>query len=215
MSRRELIEEVEERALREALGAGEGTADEAEVRRLAATLADRARDEGLLDLAYGWVETPVGRLLAAATERGLVKLSFPEPDPEPIIAGLAAVLGPRTLEQPARFDELARQLELYFEGRLRDFELPLDWSLSRGFVRRVLTETAAIPFGETRSYAEVAAAAGSPRAFRAAGSALGANPIPIVVPCHRVLRSGGALGGYGGGLAVKRRLLEIEGVLGP
>jgi methylated-DNA-[protein]-cysteine S-methyltransferase len=207
------IDREEERELRAALGAAGEEAPEL-TRERAARLADRAAGEGLLDVAYGWVETPVGRLLAAATDNGLVKLSFPEPDPDPILTALAARLGPRTLEQPGRFDELAHQLELYFAGRLRRFELPLDWSLSRGFVRRVLEETAAIPFGETRSYGEVAAAAGSPRGFRAAGSALGANPIPIVVPCHRVLRAGGALGGYGGGLEVKRRLLEVEGVLG-
>ena len=108
---------------------------------------------------------------------------------------------------------MRRELDEYFEGERREFDLPLDWRLTSGFVNKVLRETARIPFGETRSYGEMAASAGSPRAFRAAGSALGANPIPIVVPCHRVLRSGGALGGYGGGLDVKMKLLELEGVL--
>ena len=106
------------------------------------------------------------------------------------------------------------ELDEYFAGDRRRFELPIDWRLTKGFVNRVLRETAEIPFGETRSYGEMAESVGSPRAFRAAGSALGANPIPIVVPCHRVLRAGGALGGYGGGLDVKRRLLELEGVIG-
>jgi methylated-DNA-[protein]-cysteine S-methyltransferase len=126
---------------------------------------------------------------------------------------LARKISPRVFEAPARFDELRRELDEYFERRRREFELPLDWRLTRGFVCTVLKQTNRIPYGETRSYAEMAELAGSPRAFRAAGSALGANPIPIVVPCHRVLRSGGGLGGYGGGLDVKRRLLQIEGVL--
>jgi methylated-DNA-[protein]-cysteine S-methyltransferase len=178
-------------------------------------IAARAAAEGLVEVAVGRVETPVGTLLAASTERGLVRLSFPRPDREEMIDELAAVIGPRVVELPDRFDRLRRQLEEYFEGRRRQFDLPLDWRLTVGFGRRVLVETARIPYGETRSYAQLAAAAGSPRAYRAAGSALGANPIPIVVPCHRVLRSGGALGGYGGGLAVKRRLLAIEGALEP
>jgi methylated-DNA-[protein]-cysteine S-methyltransferase len=117
------------------------------------------------------------------------------------------------LELPARLDEARRQLELYFEGRLHRFELPLDWRLSRGFRRRVLRETARVPYGRTATYAQLAARAGSARAYRAAGSALGSNPIPIVVPCHRVLRSGGDLGGYGGGLDMKESLLKLEGAI--
>jgi methylated-DNA-[protein]-cysteine S-methyltransferase len=179
-----------------------------------AGLAAAAEAEGLLDVAYCTVESPLGPLLAAATPRGLVKLGYPNVPADEQLAGLASRISPRVIEAPARLDEVRRELDEYFAGTRRSFDLAIDWSLTAGFVRKVLRRTARIPFGETRSYGEVAASAGSPRAFRAAGSALGANPIPIVVPCHRVLRSGGALGGYGGGLDLKRRLLEIEGVLG-
>jgi methylated-DNA-[protein]-cysteine S-methyltransferase len=117
------------------------------------------------------------------------------------------------LEAPARLDPVRRELDLYFAGELHDFDLPLDWQLSRGFRLEVLRQTARIPYGSTLSYKQIAARAGSERAVRAAGSALGANPIPIVVPCHRVLRTGGALGGYGGGLPMKESLLRLEGAL--
>lgn len=190
-------------------------AAEPDLEALAGAIASRAEAEGLIEVAVATIETPVGDLLAASTDRGVVRLSFPDPDRELVVDELAAAIGPRVVELPRRFERLRRQLDEYFEGRRRRFELELDWRLSRGFVRRVLAETARIPYGETRSYGEVAAAAGSARAYRAAGSALGANPIPILVPCHRVLRSGGGLGGYGGGLDVKRRLLAIEGALGP
>ena len=130
-----------------------------------------------------------------------------------MLESLAERISPRLLEAPARLDPVRRELDEYFAGRRREFDLPLDWRLTGGFTRKVLRETARIPFGETRSYMQMAASAGSPRAHRAAGSALGANPIPIVVPCHRVLRSGGGLGGYGGGLEVKRELLRLEGAL--
>jgi methylated-DNA-[protein]-cysteine S-methyltransferase len=117
------------------------------------------------------------------------------------------------LEAPARLDPVRRELDLYFAGKLHDFDLPLDWQLSRGFRLEVLRQTVRIPYGSTLSYKQIAARAGSERAVRAAGSALGANPIPIVVPCHRVLRTGGALGGYGGGLPMKESLLRLEGAL--
>ena len=172
----------------------------------------RAADaEGLLDVAYARYDAPVGELLLAATPRGLVKVSFDVEDPDATLAGLAAAISPRVLERPARLDGARRELDQYFAGRRREFDLPLDWRLSSGFRRRVLRATAKIPFGETSTYSRVAAAAGSPRAHRAAGTALGANPLPIVVPCHRVLRTGGALGGYGGGLEMKEELLRIEG----
>jgi methylated-DNA-[protein]-cysteine S-methyltransferase len=177
-------------------------------------LAERAGAEGLLDVAYANVDSPFGPLLLASTSRGLVRVNLPTYDPEETLEELAARISPRVLEAPQRLDEARRQLDLYFEGRLRDFDLPLDWRLTQGFRRRVLEETAHIPYGRTSNYSEMAAMAGSPRAHRAAGSALGANPIPIVVPCHRVLRTGGALGGYGGGLPMKRALLELEGALG-
>jgi len=179
-----------------------------------ARLAVAADAEGLLDLAYCTIDSPLGPLLAAATPRGLVLLGYPNIPADEQLTRLAARISPRMVEAPARLDPVRRELEEYFEGARRSFDVPIDWRLSTGFVRKVLRRTARIPFGETRSYGEVAASAGSPRAFRAAGSALGSNPIPIVVPCHRVLRSGGALGGYGGGLELKRRLLELEGVLG-
>jgi methylated-DNA-[protein]-cysteine S-methyltransferase len=167
----------------------------------------------LLDVAYARVDSPLGPILVASTPRGLLRVSFPTEAADEVLAELAAEVSPRILEAPARLDAVRRELGEYFAGRRRRFELPLDWRLSRGFRRRVLRATARIPFGETASYAEVAARAGSPRAHRAAGSALGANPIPIVVPCHRVLRTGGALGGYGGGLDVKQYLLELEGAV--
>jgi methylated-DNA-[protein]-cysteine S-methyltransferase len=212
MGHRVTVNRDDERAIRTAIrGASDSTPLDLDA--LGDGIAARAAAEDLIEVAVGEVETPVGTLLAAATDSGLVRLSFPHPDQEQMIDELAAAIGPRVVELPSRFDPLRRQLEEYFEGRRRGFDLQLDWQLSGGFVRKVLAETARIPYGETRSYAQVAAAAGSPRAYRAAGSALGANPIPIVVPCHRVLRSGGALGGYGGGLGVKRRLLTIEGAL--
>lgn len=195
------------RATREALGA------EVDLGRLAGEFSRRAGDAGLIDVAYATVDTPLGPLLAANTDRGLVQLSYPLQDNDEMLERLAAKISPRVFEAPDRFEGLRRELDEYFEGDRRHFELPLDWQLTRGFVCTVLKRTNEIPYGETRSYAEVAALAGSPRAFRAAGSALGANPIPIVVPCHRVLRSGGGLGGYGGGLDVKRTLLRLEGVL--
>jgi methylated-DNA-[protein]-cysteine S-methyltransferase len=198
--------------LREAATAATGRPFDRE--SVLARLAEGAEAEGLLDLAYCTVDSPLGPLLAAATPRGLVQLGYPNVPLDEQLERLAVRVSPRMLEAPARLDPVRRELEEYFDGARRSFDVPLDWRLSSGFVRRVLRSTARIPFGETRSYGQMAASAGSPRAFRAAGSALGANPIPIIVPCHRVLRSGGALGGYGGGLEVKRRLLELEGVLG-
>lgn len=180
---------------------------------LSAAVAERAAADGILDLAYSRVDSPLGELLAASTPAGLVHLGYPNRPLDEQLGALAERISPRIVESPRRLDEVRRELDEYFAGRRRRFGLALDWRLSGGFVRRVLKETARIPFGETRTYGEVATAAGSPRAFRAAGSALGANPIPIVVPCHRVLRSGGGLGGYGGGLDVKRELLALEGVL--
>ncbi len=175
-------------------------------------LADRANDEGLLDVAYAMSDSPFGPLLLAATPRGLVKLSLPGHDPEEALEDLAARISPRVLEAPARLDEVRRELDLYFEGKLTEFDLPLDWQLSRDFRRRALRAIDRIPYGKTRSYTEIARSAGNERAVRAAGTACGANPIPIVVPCHRVLRTSGALGGYGGGLPMKEALLELEGI---
>lgn len=176
-------------------------------------LTERAEAEGLLDVAYANVDSPFGRLLVAATPQGLVRVNLPAHDAGEALEQLARDVSPRVLEAPARLDDARRQLDLYFEGRLTAFDLPLDWRLSSDFRRRALRAVAGIPYGETRTYTEIAAGAGNERAVRAAGTACGANPIPIVVPCHRVLRSGGALGGYGGGLPMKEGLLRLEGSL--
>jgi methylated-DNA-[protein]-cysteine S-methyltransferase len=188
---------------------------EGEAEELAARTAARAADEGVAELAYALVDAPVGRLVAAASPRGLVRIAYELENGgvDEILDQLAAKLSPSIVEAPARLDSVRRELDEYFEGRRRDFDLALDWGLvGAGFRRRVLEVTARIPFGSTSTYRDVANAAGSPRGFRAAGNALGSNPIPIVVPCHRVLASTGGLGGYTGGLDRKRLLLSIEGV---
>lgn len=174
---------------------------------LARTLADEA------EVAYAVVESPVGALIAAVTDQGLVRLSFGADDEDEVLDSLARRISPRIVRAPRRLDDLRRQLDQYFGGDRQVFELPLDWSLTRGFTRRVLEATANIPFGSVSTYRDIAAEAGNDRATRAAGNALGSNPIAIVVPCHRVLRTGGGLGGYGGGLPVKERLLRLEGAL--
>ena len=174
---------------------------------------DRAGEEGLLDVAYAIVPSPLGDLLLARTPRGLVRLAYLEDaDADAILADLARRLSPRVLEAPVRLDGERARLESYFEGRSRELDIPVDLSLAGAFAARVLARTAAIPFGRLSTYGEVAADVGHPRAARAVGNALGANPIPIVVPCHRVVRRGGALGGYTGGLHRKERLLAIERV---
>ena len=175
--------------------------------------ATQAAEEGLLDVAYTSVDSPFGPLLLAQTPRGLVRVGLPNQDADVLLEELARKVSPRVLESAPPLDRARRELDDYFEGRLDRFDLPLDWSLSDGFRLRVLHEIAAIPYGETRTYTEMAREAGNERAVRAAGTACGSNPIPVVVPCHRVLRIGGALGGYGGGLPMKQGLLELEGVL--
>ncbi|WP_217915115.1 methylated-DNA--[protein]-cysteine S-methyltransferase [Miltoncostaea marina] len=195
------------RALR-ALGGG-GAGDRSAT--AAARLADAAAREGLLDVAYATVGSPLGPLLVASTPEGLVTLAYLDgASLDERLDRLARRVSPRVLEAPARLDRERRELEEYFEGRRRAFDLPIDWRLIRGFARSVLERTAAIPFGQARTYTQIAAEAGSPRGSRAAGNALGGNPIPIVIPCHRVLRAGGALGGYTGGLDRKRFLLDLE-----
>jgi methylated-DNA-[protein]-cysteine S-methyltransferase len=176
-------------------------------------LAARAASEGLLDVAYTTTDSPFGPLLLATTPRGLVRVGLPNQDEEAILADLATRVSPRVLEAAAPLDEARRELDLYFEGRLTNFDLPLDWQLSKDFRRRALRAIARIPYGQTRSYTQIASSAGNERAVRAAGTACGTNPIPVVVPCHRVLRSSGGLGGYGGGLPMKEELLRLEGVL--
>jgi methylated-DNA-[protein]-cysteine S-methyltransferase len=171
---------------------------------------------GLIDIAYAVTDSPVGSLLLAATERGLLRLAYAEDEREDaVLEDLAARVSPRVLAAPARLDEPRRELEQYFDGRRRAFQMPLDWRLVGPFGRRVLEAATAIPYGAVSTYAEVAVAAGSPRGARATGNALGANPLPIVLPCHRVLRSGGGLGGYTGGLDKKRTLLALEAGASP
>jgi methylated-DNA-[protein]-cysteine S-methyltransferase len=199
-----------ERALRQAVGSLPAQPPVA----AGAKLAERAAADGLLDVAYASVDSPLGPLVVAATPRGLVRVAYTEPGSEDdVLKDLAARVSPRVLEAPARVDEPRRELDEYFAGRRTEFDLPIDWSVLRGFTLKVLRETARIDFGELRSYADVASAAGSPRAVRAAGNALGANPMPVVVPCHRVVRTGGTLGGYTGGVERKEFLLRLEGSL--
>ena len=177
---------------------------------LRATLARRAHDEGLLDVAYRTVDTPVGRLLLAATPEGLVRVAFETEDADSVLSELAAHVSPRVLLAPARLDAVASELEEYFAGRRHAFDVPVDLRLARGFRRAVLERLTQVPYARTVSYAELAARAGSPRAVRAVGTACALNPVPLVVPCHRVVRSDGAPGAYRGGAAVKRRLLAME-----
>ena len=177
--------------------------------------ADRAAAEDLLDVAYTTTDSPFGPLLLATTKRGLVRVGMPNQDFAELLDEIARRVSPRVLELPSQLDDARRQLDRYFESDLHEFELPLDWRLTTGFRRRVLRATNRIPYGQTRSYMQMAKSAGNERAVRAAGTALGSNPIPIVVPCHRVLRTGGGLGGYGGGLEMKQSLLTLEGALAP
>jgi methylated-DNA-[protein]-cysteine S-methyltransferase len=176
------------------------------------SIVDAAAAAGLLDVAYARLDSPVGTLVLASTQHGLARLAYVDDgEEEAVMEDIAARLSPRMLAAPRRLDAPRRELDEYFAGRRRAFDLALDLSLLSDFMRRVLNATAAIPYGEVATYREVATAAGSPRGFRAAGNALGSNPLPIVLPCHRVLHSGGGLGGYTGGLDRKRTLLTIEG----
>lgn len=175
------------------------------------TFTEIATAEGLLDVAYATVDSPFGPLLLARTPRGLVRVGLPGEDPDTLLVDLAARVSPRVLESPAALDEERRELDRYFAGKLDRFDLPIDWQLSHGFQLRARQGMVAIPYGETRTYTELARGAGNERAVRAAGSACARNPIPLVVPCHRVLRSDGSLGGYAGGLPMKEGLLELEG----
>jgi methylated-DNA-[protein]-cysteine S-methyltransferase len=183
---------------------------EVELRRLHDRLADRADAQGLLDVAYRTLDTPVGTLLLAATRAGLVRVAYPTEGHDMVLAALAARVSPRILHAPRRLDVAARELEEYFAGRRRGFDLPLDRSLSTGFRRLVLDHLADIAYGDTASYAAVAAAAGNPKAVRAAATACATNPLPVVVPCHRVVRADGSVGGYVGGPAAKQTLLRLE-----
>jgi methylated-DNA-[protein]-cysteine S-methyltransferase len=201
---------IDARRIEEVLGGG--TEDLAA--GAAARLVERADAEGLVDVAYTSFDSPLGTGHLAATARGIVSIGLPNLEADAFLDQLASGVSPRVLELPGRLDEARRELDQYFEGRRREFELELDWALVRSpFRSRVLHETARLAYGNTSTYGEVAARAGNPRAYRAAGTALGRNPIPIVVPCHRVLRSGGVLGEYGGGPEMKEFLLRLEGAI--
>ncbi|WP_375430735.1 methylated-DNA--[protein]-cysteine S-methyltransferase [uncultured Friedmanniella sp.] len=173
-------------------------------------LAGAAESEGVLDVAYRTLDSPVGLLLVAATVRGVVRLAYPAEDHARVLQTLADRVSPRVLRAPARLDPVAYELDEYFAGRRRDFDVDLDWRLTAGFRRLVLHELAGIGYGRTATYAAVALRAGNPRAVRAVGSACATNPLPLLVPCHRVVRSDGGLGGYLGGLDAKKMLLSLE-----
>lgn len=176
-------------------------------------LAVRATTEGLLDVAYTYVDSPFGRLLVATTPKGLVRVAYPEDDPDDVLDELAVSISPRVLRADAQLDPVARQLDQYFGGGRTHFEVDVDWRLTTDFARTILRGVTEVDYGNTTSYGDLAARVGSPGAPRAAGNALGANPMPIVVPCHRVVRADGALGGYTGGTDRKQYLLDLESAL--
>ncbi|GAB3409867.1 methylated-DNA--[protein]-cysteine S-methyltransferase [Schumannella luteola] len=196
-------------ALRSPASASPGDAER--LAALHARLERAAADEGLDEIAYREIDSPYGSLLLAATAAGLVRVAFALEDHDRVLATLAEKIGPRILRSPARTDAVARQLDEYFAGRRQRFELPLDLRLTAGFRRSVVEHLPHIPFGRTESYAEVATATGSPKAVRAVGTACATNPLPIVVPCHRVVRTDGTIGQYLGGTDAKLALLEFEG----
>jgi methylated-DNA-[protein]-cysteine S-methyltransferase len=178
--------------------------------RLHERLARAAQANEILDVAYRTMDTPVGPLLLAATGQGLVRVAFAREDHDAVLQSLADRISPRVLRFPARLDVAARELDEYFTGQRHRFDLPLDWQLSAGFRRAVLSHLPDIGYGHTASYATVAQLAGSPKAFRAVGTACATNPLPVVVPCHRVVRADGGMGGYRGGPEAKRTLLTLE-----
>jgi methylated-DNA-[protein]-cysteine S-methyltransferase len=180
------------------------------VARLRARLVEQAEDEGLLDVAYRTLDSPVGPLLLAATPAGLVRVAFDREGHDAVLEALAAQISSRILQSPRRLDDPARQLDEYFARRRRSFDVPIDLQLAHGFRRSVLSHLRDIPYGSTETYAMVATATGRPSAARAVGTACAKNPLPLVVPCHRVVRSDGTIGQYGGGPAAKRQLLELE-----
>jgi len=179
----------------------------------AASAARRFVDEAgeMVDIAYTTIDSPLGELIIAATPKGLLRIGFE--NETGVLDDLAERVSPRILEYPARLERIRHELGEYFTGRRDRFEVPLDWGLIDGFRRRVLTVTAQIPYGGVATYQDVARRAGQPRGARAAGQALGGNPIPVIIPCHRVVRSGGGMGGYGGGTDRKEFLLRLEGAM--
>lgn len=183
---------------------------EDDLSRLRARLSADSDTDGLLDVAYRTVDSPVGPLLLAATQKGLVRVGFDVEDFDRVLSSLADKVSPRVLEFPRRLDTVASELDEYFAGRRRSFDVDLDYAMSAGFRRTVQRYLPHIGYGHTQSYKQVAENVGNPKAVRAVGTACATNPLPIVVPCHRVLRSDGGLGGYLGGLEAKTTLLELE-----
>jgi methylated-DNA-[protein]-cysteine S-methyltransferase len=210
------VSSLTEKQLERMLRNGAGGAD---LDRAVQGLLARAERDGLIDVAYAPVDSPFGTLLIARTERGVVQVALPTHrgarlSEAEVLEQLAARVSPRVLEAPARLDLERRELDEYFEGKRHRFDVPVDWALTPpGFRNRALHAVARIPYGETRTYGEIAEQAGNARAFRAAGTACGHNPVPLIVPCHRVVQSGGGIGNYGGGPEMKRALLHLEGVL--
>lgn len=195
------------------LGAEQGERAGARSAELASVIADAAHRRGLLDVGYGFADSPFGPLLVAVTPKGLVRLAYPNVEPDAELALLARRLSPRVLRAPRAVDQVRRELDEYFAASRMRFDVRVDLALVGGFTRKVLAATALIPFGTLATYRDVATRAGNERAVRAAGTALGANPVPIVVPCHRVVRTGGGMGGYTGGLDRKMTLLRLEGAI--
>ena len=192
---------------------GDLLADDVEphdVQRLRTALAGTARAEGLLDVGYRTMPSPIGDLLVATTPAGIIRVAFAAEDFDAVLADLAAKVSPRVLYAPAQLDPVAKQVEEYFTGRRRHFEVTVDLSLIGGFRREVLDELQTVPFGAQVTYTELATRSGRAKAVRAAASACAQNPVPVVVPCHRVVRSDGSLGGYRGGLPAKETLLALE-----
>jgi methylated-DNA-[protein]-cysteine S-methyltransferase len=184
--------------------------DPAQLSRLHARLAATAQQDGVLDVAYRVLDSPVGPLLLAATDQGLIRVAYAREGHDTVLQTLANKVSPRILSAPARLDTAARELDEYFAGRRHAFDLPLDWRLSAGFRRIVLNHLPEIGYGHTASYSTVARLAGNPKAVRAVGTACATNPLPVVVPCHRVVRADGTMGGYLGGPDAKRALLTLE-----
>jgi methylated-DNA-[protein]-cysteine S-methyltransferase len=194
---------------------GRGDA-EASSLELARRFAEAAAASGDAEVAFATLDTPVGQTAVAATANGIVSVGLPNHPLDDFVERLATQISPRVVEAPGKLDEARRELSEFFDGDRRVFDLALDWALvPGGFYRKVLDATAELPYGATMTYGEIARTAGNPRAHRAAGTALGANPLPIVVPCHRIVRAGTDPGNYGGGPELKRWLLELEGSLRP
>ncbi|MCX4091401.1 methylated-DNA--[protein]-cysteine S-methyltransferase [Nocardia sp. alder85J] len=184
--------------------------DETTLTRLHRMLEHQAEQADLLDVAYTTMDTPVGRLLLAATPKGLVRVAYAREDHDRVLETLADRISPRILRAPARLDEVRRELDEYFARRRKSFDVSLDLSLSHGFRQVVQKHLPEIGYGQTRSYGQVAQLVGNPKAVRAVGTACATNPLPVIVPCHRVLRADGSLGGYVGGPDAKHLLLDLE-----